>query len=165
MFKKNLQKKETFPASATAHNQICTKFSVHELTKQRKQCTNDFKELKEKSIIASLSILGQDIQLMTSNALLAKQIVFFCILTQQQRSKMQPLCSSEDNLVNEVNIFFQKIKSLHVHHIAHIRAAAPIKIKLLSFLLTPVNQFLSICVIDFGGVNLVAALDTEVASF
>jgi len=71
----------------------------------------------------------------------------------QNWSQYAPLKTA---LINKVNIFFSKIKSLRVHHIAHIRAAAPTKIKLLSFLLMPVNQFLSICVIDFGGVNPVA---------
>ena len=96
----------------------------------------------------------------TSNALLARQTVFFVssrCSRDQNHSQYAPL---KTTCINEVNIFFSKIKSLHVHHIAYIRAAAPTKINLLSFILMPVSQFLSICVVDFDEINPVATWTT-----
>ena len=82
--------------------------------------------------------------------------VFFVSSRYTRDQNRSQYASLKTVCINEVNIFFSKLKSLRVHHIAHIRVAAPTKIKLLSFMLMPVNQFLSICVIDFGEVNLVA---------
>ena len=100
----------------------------------------------------------------TSNTLLAKRtasLYFSSCNRDQNRSQYAPLKIA---CLKELSYFFsQKIESLHIHQIVHVRALAPTKTNNLSFWLMPINS-VGICERTYSLVITRASVAPEVLS-